>query len=215
MPVIYNMEIFSALKLAYNGKTDGFPEEDFDKNEQERGLHVPEMLKYFLKKYGYMSLNRTSDSVRFLHPNIMSERRFNYGKNGSTPLTLIGRVGEYHVAISDKQSRDPMVLLIKQTPESVEVLPSDDTVSELIKVMLCNILLKYDSTIIADTPELAVKLLHKNNVDYERITNNPYLRREYSLCFTEETRTFTIAEYIDGEVDRFFFVSSEKFVKNN
>lgn len=168
------MEIFSALKIAYNGKTDGFPEEDFDKNERERGLHVPEMLKYFLKKYGYMSLNRSSDTVRFLHPNIMSERIFNYGK-GSALLTLIGRVGEYHVAIADKKGRDPEVILIKQTPESVEVLPSDDTVSELVKVMLCSILLKYENTIIADTPELAVKLLHENNVDYERITNNPYL----------------------------------------
>lgn len=207
------MEIFSALKIAYYGKTDGFPEEDFDKNEHDRGLHVPEMLKYFLKKYGYMSLNRSSETVRFLHPNIMSERIFNYGK-GTTLLTLIGRVGEYHVAIADKKARDPEVILIKQTPGSVEVLPSDDTVSELVKVMLCNVLLKYDNTTIADTPELAVKLLRENNVDYERITNNPYLRREYSLCFTEETRTFTIAEYIKGEVKRFFFVSDEKFISN-
>ncbi|MGN0679765.1 MAG: hypothetical protein ACI4JS_08900 [Oscillospiraceae bacterium] len=212
MSVLYNIEIFSALKIAYNGKTDGFPEEDFEKNERERGLHVPEMLKYFLKKYGYMSLNRISDSVRFLHPNIMSERNFNYGKNGRTPLTIVGRVGEYHVSVADKNARDPEVILIKQTPESVEVLPSDDTVSELIKVMLCSVLLKYENTIIADTPQLAVQLLHENGVDYERITNNPCLRREYSLCFTEETRTFTIAEYIDGEVKRFFFVRDEQFI---
>lgn len=213
MHVIYNMEIFSALKIAYNGKTDGFPEEDFEKNERERGLHVPEMLKYFLKKYGYMPLNRTSDSVRFLHPNIMSERSFSCGKSGVIPLTIVGRVGEYHVSVADKKARDPEVILIRQTPESVEVLPSDDTVSELIKVMLCSVLLKYDSTVIADTPQLAVQLLHKNGVDYERITNHPCLRREYSLCFTEETRTFTIAEYINAQVQRFFFVSDERFFK--
>lgn len=211
MSVLYNLEIFSAMKIAYGSKTDGFPEEDFAINERERGLHLPEILKRFLRDYGYMGLNRLSDSVRLFHPNIMSERFFHYGDGGELPLIIIGRVGEYQVAITRSDNPDPEIFMIKQTPEQVQILPSDDTISEIMKVMLCSVLLKNENAVIADDPRYAVKLLRENGVDLMRISNNPKLRREYSLCFSENTRTFTVAEFIDGEVVRFFFIRDEMF----
>lgn len=212
MSVLYDLEIFPALRIAFGDSSDGFSEEDFAINERERGLYVPEILKRFLERYGYMPLNRLSDSVKFLHPNIMSERFFHYGEDGELPLTIVGRVGEFQVAIADKKSVDPEIFLIKQTPEEVQILPSDDTITEIMKVMLCGVLLRNEHARIVDSPRLAVKLLRENGVDLDRITNNPKLRREYVLCFSDETRTFTVAEFVEGEVVRFFFVSDESFI---
>lgn len=213
LSVLYNLEIFTALKIVYGAKSDGFPKKDFDVNENERGIYLPEILKHFLSKYGYLPVNRMSDSVRFFHPNIIAERFFHYGDDNDLPLIVIGRLGEYHVAIANTPAPDPEIFLILQTPEQVQIMPSDDTISEIIKVMLSGILLKNENAVIAQDPAFAVKLLRENNVDLMRITNNPELRREYVLCFTEETRTFTVAEYIDGEVVRFFFIRDELFTR--
>ena len=213
MAVLYNVEPFTAMKILYQGETDGFPEEDFTRNEKERGIVLPQMLKRFLAEYGYMTVNRLSDSVRMLHPNIMTRRIFQYGKDRELPLLIIGRVGAFQVAIPDERTADPEIFLIRQTPEQTRILPSDDTVSEILKVMVCGVLLKSDGAVIAEDPQLAVKLLRENDVDLLKITYDPRLRREYSVCFSEEMRTFTAAEFINGELARFFFLRSEKFKK--
>lgn len=212
MSVQYNMDPFDVLKIIYQGETDGFVDEDFDKNERERGITVPKLLKKFLKTYGYMSVNRLSDSVRILHPNIMSERIFSYGGDRELPLTIIGRLGEFQVAFSDRERDDPEIFLLKTDPSGAQILPSDDTISELFKVMTCGVLLRTSGVVIADDPQLAVKLLRENSVDLDRITCNPKLRREYSICFSEEMRTFVAAEFIEGEYARFFFARSENFL---
>ena len=103
------MNPFAALKIIYQGATDGFAAEDFMVNERERGITLPTVLKRFLLDYGYMTVNRISDSVRWLHPNIMSERVFHYGENGELPLTLIGRLQDYQVAISDTSADDTTI----------------------------------------------------------------------------------------------------------
>ena len=65
MATLYNMNPFAALKIVYQGATDGFAAEDFVVNERERGIMLPTVLKRFLLDYGYMTVNRISD--RFLH----------------------------------------------------------------------------------------------------------------------------------------------------
>ncbi len=212
MAVLYNIDPFSALEIIYQGKTDGFPDEDFERNERERGIIVPQILKNFLKSYGYMTVNRLSDSVRILHPNIMSQRVFRYGDNGELPLMMVGRVGEFQVAIADKAEYDPEIFLLKTTPEQTQILPSDDTISEIFKVMTSGVLLKTENAVIADDPETAVRLLRENGIDLERIEYNRLLRREYSLCFSEKLRTFAVAEFVEGELSRFFFARSENFI---
>lgn len=212
MAVLYNVEPFKAMKILYQGAVDGFPEEDFARNEKGRGIVLPPMLKRFLTDYGYMTVNRLSSSVRMLHPNIMTRRVFRYGGDCELPLLIIGRVGGFQVAISNESAADPEIFLLRQTPEQTQILPSDDTISELFKVMVCGVLLKCEGAVIADDPRLAVRLLKENGVDLLKITFDPKLRREYSLCFSEELRTFTAAEFVEGELARFFFVRSEKFI---
>ena len=211
MAVLYNVEPFKAMKILYQGAIDGFPEEDFKRNEKERGIVLPQILKRFLTDYGYMTVNRLSRNVRMLHPNIMTQRIFHYGDDRKLPLLIIGRVGAFQVAISDESAADPEIFLIRQTHEQIHILPSDDTISELLRVMVCGVLLRCEGAVIADDPQLAVRLLKENEVDLLKITFNPKLRREYSLCFSEEMRTFTAAEFVEGELARFFFVRSERF----
>lgn len=211
MAVLYNIDPFSALRIIYGGKTDGFSDEDFLRNERERGIVVPQILKNFLGSYGYMTVNRLSDSVRILHPNLMSQRVFRYGEGGELPLLIVGRVGEFQVAIADSAEFDPEIYLLKTTPEQTQILPSDDTISEIFKVMTGGVLLKTDNAVIADDPRVAVRLLKENGIDLERIEYNRLLRREYSLCFSEKMRTFAVAEFVGGELSRFFFARSENF----
>lgn len=212
MAVLYNIDPFSALEIIYQGKTDGFPNEDFERNERERGIVVPQILKNFLKSYGYMTVNRLYDSVRILHPNLMSQRVFHYGDNGKLPLMIVGRVGEFHVAIAEKAEYDPEIFLLKTTPEQTQILPSDDTISEIFKVMTSGVLLKTENAVIVDDPEVAVRMLRENGIDLECIEYNRLLRREYSLCFAEKQRTFVVAEFVEGELSRFFFARSEVFI---
>lgn len=212
MAIQYNMDPFAALKIIYQGAVDGFPAEDFMINERERGIILPTVLKRFLSDYGYMTVNRISDSVRWLHPNIMSERVFRYGESGELPLLLIGRLQDFQVAISDTSANDPTIFLLKTAPEETQILPSDDTLTEIFKVQTCSVLMNFEGAITADEPELAARLLRENAVNPELIANNPGLRREYSLNFSEEMRTFAVAEYIEGELSRFFFIRNEKFL---
>lgn len=214
MAVLHNLDPFDALKIFYQGETDGFPEEDFSENVKMRGIILPQILHRFLREYGYMMVNRQSDAPRFIHPNIMTKRVFRYGEGKEISLLIIGRVAEFEVTIADEVSADPTVFLMRTTPEQAQLLPSDDTLSELFKVMLVGLMMKSQGAVTADEPELAVKLLRENGFDPEAVTNNPALHREYSICFSEETRTFMAAEFTEGELARFFFLRNESFLNN-
>lgn len=214
MAALHNIDPFDALKIFYQGETDGFPEEDFTANVKTRGVVLPQILHRFLREYGYMTVNRQSDAPRFIHPNIMTKRVFRYGEDKELSLLIIGRVGEFEITVADEQSDDPAVFLMKNTPEQAQVLPSDDTLSELFKVMLVGLMIKSQGAVIADEPELAVRLLRENHFDPDLIANDPVLHREYSICFCEETRTFMAAEFTEGELARFFFLQNESFLNN-
>ena len=215
MAVLHNLDPFDALKIFYNGKTDGFPEEEFSANIEKRAIVLPKILHRFLLEYGYMTVNRQSDVPRFIHPNIMTKRLFRYGEDRELPLLIIGRMGEFEITIADEPSDDPMVFLMKNTPEQAQLMPSDDTLSELLKVMFMGVFLKSSGSITADEPELAVRLLRENGFDPEKIENDPTLPREFSIGFSEETRTFMAAEFSEGELARFFFLRNENFVNLN
>lgn len=214
MSVLYNIDPFTALNIFYHGETDGFSEADFERNEQGREIFIPQILKNFLTRYGYMSVNRLSDSVRILHPNLMSERVFSYGDGRQLQLMLMGRVGEFQVGIADRSEYDPEIFLLKVTPEETQILPSDDTISEIFKVMACGIIIKTPGARIITDPEEAVALLRDHNIDLDLIEHNPKLRREYSICFSEERRAFVAAEFVEGELARFFYAWSEEFYRN-
>ncbi len=211
MAVLHNLDPFEALKIYCRGETDGFPEEDFAVNLKTRGIVLPAILHRFLREYGFMPVNRQSNAPRFIHPNIMTKRIFRYGEGKQLPLLIIGRVGDFEITVLDEKSDDPTVLLMKTTKDGAQLIPSDDKLSELFKVMLCGMMIK-EGAIAADEPELAVKLLRENGFDIDEIQNDPSLHREYSLSFSEGTRTLMVAEFSEGELAGFFFLRSESFL---
>lgn len=213
MAALHNLDPFDALRIYYQGETDGFPEEDFAENLKTRDIVVPTILHRFLREYGFMTVNRQSDAPRFIHPNIMTKRIFHYGEGKELPLLILGRVDDFEITVIDEKSDDPTVLLMKNTPLQAQVVPSDDTLSELFKVMFCALMMKTNGAIVADEPELAARLLRENGFDLDAITNDPSLHREYSICFSEEVRTFSAAEFREGELTKFFFLRSERFLK--
>lgn len=213
MAVFHNLNAFDALKIYFQGETDGISEEEFSENLRIRELALPPLLYQFLREYAYMKVNRQSDAPRFFHPNIMTRRVFRYGEGKELPLLIVGRVSDYEITVIDESVNDPTVFLMKNTPEQTQLLPSDDTLSELFKVMLVGLFMKSSGAVIADEPELAARLLRENNFDLDLITNDPKLHREYSISFSEEVRTFAVAEFIEGELSRFFFLRSENFIK--
>lgn len=213
MAVLYNMDVFSVLKILYRGKTDGFSEEDFTVNEKQRGITVPPILKKFLSGYGYMTVNRFSDSVRFVHPNIMSHRNFVYGTEDPMRLVVVGRVGEYEAAI-EEGAVDPPLYLFKIAPDDVQILPSEDRLSEIFKVMTVGLMFRTDGTVIAEDPHIAVNKMRENGFDLNKVMHKPNFHREYSICFSEEMRTFMAVEFVDGEYERFIFLGSEKYLND-
>lgn len=214
MAVLHNLDPFDAMKIFYQGETDGFSEEDFSTNRKMRDVVVPPILQRFLREYGYMTVNRQSDSPRFIHPNIMTKQMFRYGEDKEMPLLIIGRVGEFEITIVDEDpTEDPAVFLMKNTQTGAQLMPSDDTLSAIYKVMISALILKSNGAIIADEPELAVRLLRENGFDPELVENDPELHREFSIGFSEEMRTFMVAEFFEGELARFFFLRNESFLK--
>lgn len=214
MAVLYNMDVFSVLKILYRGKTDGFSEEDFMVNEKQRGIVIPPILKKFLSSYGYMTVNRFSDSVRFVHPNIMSRRSFIYGSDNPLQLVVAGRVGEYEACIAEGDV-DPQLYLFKLSPDDIQILPSEDRLSEIFKVMTVGLMFRTDGTIIAEDPGIAVKKMKENGFDLDKVMHKPNFHHEYSICFSEERRTFMAVEFADGEYERFIFLGSEKYLNDS
>ena len=206
------MDPFSVLKVVYGDTTDGFEKSDFESNETGRGIVMPFLLRDFLAKYAYLPVNRQSTSVRFFHPNLMTVMHFTAEGIGELTLLCVGRVGEFQIAVKNEPSEDPRVFLVRLgTKSETQVLPSDDLISELIKVMLCNQLLTMKGAIIAEEPEDAVRLMRENGIDLDQIACDPKLSREYSFNYSEETETFAVAEFVKGEFLRFFFVRNEEF----
>ena len=125
----------------------------------------------------------------------------------------MGRVGEFEIAIADGMV-DPTICLLRISPEQIQILPSDDTLTEIFKVMTTGLILRTDGTIIAEEPQVAVDMMKENGFDLNRINHNPRLRREYSISFSDVTRTFMTVEFSDGEFERFIFLGNEKYINN-
>ena len=85
MAVLYNMEPFEVLKILYGSRTDGIPEEDFERNKRERGIDVPQNIKRFLENYAYFSVNQQS-YIKLIHPNIMTPYIFTDFDGTKLPL---------------------------------------------------------------------------------------------------------------------------------
>lgn len=211
MAVLYNMEPFEVLKILYGSRTDGIPEEDFERNKRERGIDVPQNIKRFLENYAYFSVNQQS-YIKLIHPNIMTPYIFTDFDGTKLPLICIGRTGEFKAAVCEGNVPDPAVFLIKTAGGPVEITLSNTSVFELIKGNLFTVFAKMRRAVIAEEPKQAVRLLHEFDVDLDEIEKSAEHSGKFIFNFNEETRTFIVADFSSGELSRFLFVTDEIFI---
>lgn len=211
MAVLYNMEPFEVLKILYGSRTDGIPEEDFERNKRERGIDVPQNIKRFLENYAYFSVNRQG-YIKLIHPNIMSPYIFTDFDGTKLPLISVGRTGEFKAAVCEGNVPDPAVFLIKTAGGPVEITLSNTTIFELIKGNLFSVFAKMRRTVAAEEPKQAVRLLREFNVDLDEIEKSAERSGKFLFNFNEEKQTFVIADFSTGELSRFLFISDESFI---
>ncbi len=211
MAVLYNMEPFEVLKILYGNRTDGIPEEDFERNKSERGIDVPQNIKRFLENYAYLSVNQQS-YIKLIHPNIMTPYIFTDFDGTKLALVCVGRTGEFKAAVCEGNVSDPAVFLIKAAGGPVEITLSNTTIFELIKGNLFSVFAKMRGAIIADEPQQAVMLLRKFDVDLDEIEKSAEHSGKFLFCFNEEKQTFVVADLSSGELSRFLFITDENFI---
>ena len=211
MAVLYNMEPFDVLKILYGNRTDGIPEEDFERNKSERGIDVPQNIKRFLENYAYLSVNQQS-YIKLIHPNIMTPYIFTDFDGTKLPLVCVGRTGEFKAAVCEGSVSDPAVFLIKTAGGPIEITVSNTTIFELIKGNLFSVFAKMRRTIIADEPNQAVRLLREFDVDLDEIEKSAERSGKFLFSFNEEKQTFVVADLSSGELSRFLFVTDENFI---
>lgn len=211
MAVLYNMEPFEVLKILYGSRTDGIPEEDFERNKLERGIDVPQNIKRFLENYAYFSVNQQS-YIKLIHPNIMTPYIFTDFDGTKLPLICVGRTGEFKAAVCEGNVPDPAVFLIKAAGGPVEITLSNTTIFELIKGNLFSVFAKMRQAVIAEEPKQAVRLLHEFDVDLDEIEKSAERSGKFLFSFNEEKRAFVVADFSSGELSRFLFVTDENFI---
>lgn len=211
MAVLYNMEPFEVLKILYGSRTDGIPEEDFERNKLERGIEVPQNIKRFLENYAYFSVNQQS-YIKLIHPNIMTPYIFTDFDGTKLPLICVGRTGEFKAAVCEGNVPDPAVFLIKAAGGPVEITLSNTTIFELIKGNLFSVFAKMRQAVIAEEPKQAVRLLHEFDVELDEIEKSAERSGKFLFSFNEEKRAFVVADFSSGELSRFLFVTDENFI---
>ncbi len=92
MELIYNIPILKALEMYYDGEKYGEAEGLLDAVEKKLGYPLPELLRDFVRDYGYMSINR--GLLRVLHPLDMWKMSL-----GDEDYIVFGKVGDSFVAI--------------------------------------------------------------------------------------------------------------------
>lgn len=210
MSVKYNLEPFDVLKIIYGSGTDGISEEEFERNKIERGIEVPQSIKLFLEKYAYKPVNHQG-GITLFHPNIMTAHRFKDSDGTELSLVAVGRTGGCRMAVCEGNIADPAVFLIKAEQNSFEITLSQTTVFELIKENIFGVLSKMRSAVSVNDAKQAVELLHKYDVDLDEIENGALVSRNYMFNFNNEKRAFIIADFLEGKLSRFVFVSDENF----
>lgn len=206
MALYVDIEPLKAMELFYEGEELGFWEGDFIKNEKQKGLVYPQMLKEYLQKYGFFGVNRGDsrfwlpDDARLIKINMETETKDMY---------LLGVLGTYCIGIfaEDCNEEDPPVSF----GESVELddgrnaLSFGDSGMYLSDVLLClfagNIIPGAEAGKTYDTKEEAEEILGRYSFEPELKHLIDTAPRPYRfICYDDEEKKFLCVDlYSDDE----------------
>ena len=137
MAILCDVAPLAAMELLYHGETNGVWQGDFIKNEQKRALILPELLREFLHRYGYLPVNRGDGHL--YHPDEIVPFTLNTA-DGALHLWAIGWcLTDKAVAIkAGWQVEDPFVYLGQTGEDGVTDWNSTNTrLSDVLKLLFC------------------------------------------------------------------------------
>ena len=191
MTVQYDIEALQALKILYGDTTCGYPEEDFRRNEQERGIYLPDMLCRFLMDYGDFVINYGEGHMQ--HPDEVESFTLEMENGQQTFLHIGWCLGDKQVAIAaDDFQDDPFVCRGEMgLHDTMMWTPSQFRLSGILKLIFCfNLLDILEGELIQD-PDSVEFLCEQFGV-----TMNPEMERPQSLrtsiCWDADHEVFLI-----------------------
>lgn len=208
MSIQYDLDSISALELFYGGEYRGVYKGDFIKNEKKRGLILPPMLREFLEKFGYLSVNAGGMSAyRIFHPDDMAA------------ITLPSDEGEIHLIVigslrvikqgTENEEEQYFIAVRPDTPDLQMAMgqESDDgrdwwgtgrTLPSLLNIMFLSVLGKSCDTYVFDKSDEIGSVLARHGALLTRIR---YAGDWASVHFDEQRREFLITEFDEsGEI---------------
>lgn len=202
MAIQYNLEPLAALSLYYDGEQNGVREGDFIKNEKERGLCLPPLLREYLEKYAYLSINK--GQIVFFHPDHI--REFNIPiDNGDVHIMTIGRAENFFVGIElGTDELDISIGEIDEENRSIMWGPSDGiTLGGLLRVMFVSMLFKSSDKFVYSGAEIDA-VLKNHGAARDMILPSEGSTQHTSLNFDEENGAFLVAEYAPSAEEMLF-----------
>lgn len=201
MAVLYNLPPLAAMELFYDGEKRGVWEGDFIRNEKERGLTVPPMLREFLENYGYLEINGGGEGrFKLFHPDGMGGVVLNDDEEGEIHLLVVGELGGMWIALRMDECDYLRIVFGERSDEGTMWTPTDNgTLEGILTVMFCSQLFgAADSFVFENDIEIDAVL---KNVDRSLITPSEGNAQHISICFDDESGSFLAAEF-DPDCER-------------
>lgn len=191
MSVLYNLEPLAAMELFYDGEKNGVWNGDFIKNEKERGLCLPPLLREFLENYAYLDMNK--GQIVFFHPDQIRVLDMPTD-DGEVHIMVIGRADEFFVGI--ELGTDDLDVAIGEIEDKRIIWgPSDGiTLAGLMRVMFMSMLLKSADQFLYSGAEIDA-VLKNHGAARDMILPSAGSTQHTSLNFDGENGAFLVGEY--------------------
>lgn len=195
MSIQYNLDPLAALELFYGGEHHGVYKSAFIRNEKKKELVLPLMLREFLEKYCYLSVNTGGvNSYRIYHPNDMVPLAIPDGDGKEVHLTVIGvlRVDErnelFFIGIRT-DTPDLNIAMGQDKDGHVEWWGTGNTLSGLlIDMFLCVLGKSCNSYVFNEDIEIkAVLRHHKADISFIKYDGSPT-----TVHFDDQSREFLV-----------------------
>lgn len=202
MGIQYNLDPISSLELFYDGEHHGVYIGDFIKNEKKRGLVLPPMLREFLEKFGYLSVNAGgSNAYKIFHPDDMAMIALPDGNGGEVHLIVIGTL---NVDKRDGSGEDTFFVGVRpdipelqtamgqESEDGMEWWGTERTLSGLLNLLFLSILGKSCNSYVFDEPSDIKAVLKHHDFDVSRAE---YSGEWATVHFDDESGEFIITEF--------------------
>lgn len=216
MAILYNLDPITALDIFYEGEHHGVYKGDFIKNEKKHKLVLPPLLREFLEKFGYLSVNEGGLSAyKVFHPDDMAQFSL-HGENGEDIKLLVcgalvvpqkGAESEpepetelFYIGVRP-DTPDLQMAMGQNSEDGMDWWPTGRTLEGLLRLMFISIICKScDSYLFEEKSEITAVLKH-HNADVSQMN---YRGEWASVHFNDESGEFLVTEFDEsnGEMIR-------------